>query len=143
MKGLKKYRSISDYETYTVKEIAKKLNINIRSVYKYYAKGMKPIESSKPLLFAGTTVKEFIKGRLKQRKLQTKLKDNEFFCCKCKKAVTAKDVIIEKTGKKLGNYELLIKKGLCNICNSKVVKLCSSKELKTESEQQPISCESI
>ncbi len=128
MKGLKKYRSISDYETYTVKEIAKKLNINVRSVYKYYAKGMKPIENSKPLLFAGTTVKEFIKGRLKQRKLKEKLKFNEFFCFKCKKAVTANNITIENTGKKLGNYELCIKKGLCNVCNSKVVKLCSSKE---------------
>ena len=110
MKGLKKYRSISDYETSTVKEIARKLNVNVRSVYKYYANGMKPIENSYPLLFTGTNVKEFIKGRLEQRRLQTKLKDNEFFCCKCKKAVTAKDVIIEKTGKKIGNYELCIKK---------------------------------
>ena len=135
MKGLNKYRSISDYETYTAKEIARKLNVNVRSVYKYYAKGMKPIESSKPLLFAGTTVKEFIKGRLEQRRLQTKLKDNEFFCCKCKKAVTAKDVIVENTGKKIGNYELCIKKGICNICNSKVVKLFSNRMIEITNEQ--------
>ncbi|WP_413853376.1 sigma factor-like helix-turn-helix DNA-binding protein [Candidatus Ruminimicrobium bovinum] len=72
MKGLKKYRSISDYETYTAKEIARKLNINVRSVYKYYAKGMKSIESSYPLLFSGSSIKEFIKGRLEQKRLQTK-----------------------------------------------------------------------
>ncbi len=135
MKGLNKYRSISDYETYTAKEIARKLNVNVRSVYKYYAKGMKPIENSYPLLFTGTNVKEFIKGRLEQRRLQTKLKDNEFFCCKCKKAVTAKDVIVENTGKKIGNYELCIKKGICNICNSKVVKLFSNRMIEITNEQ--------
>ena len=36
MKGLKKYRSISDYETYTVKEIAKKLNIKTISEQEFF-----------------------------------------------------------------------------------------------------------
>jgi len=141
MKGQKKYRSISIYRTYTIKELAKILNVNVRAVYKYCKNGLKPIEKHSSFLFFGKDVREFLKGRLQRRKV--KLNDNEMFCLKCKKGVVAKNTTVENTEKKTGQYDLYIKKGLCPICNSKVSRFWCNKVENIENELQTVTCENI
>lgn len=72
----------------------------------------------------GFDLEDFIKKKRVERK--TALKENEFFCMKCHKAVNAKkgSEQIIKTGKKMGkdNHEQLKKTGICEVCGTEINK---------------------
>ncbi len=83
--------------------------------------------NTNPLLVYGKDLKEFLNKEKNGRK--TKLKENEFYCMKCHKAVKAEtgSESIVKTGKTIGknNDDQLKKIGLCEVCGTRLNKLLS------------------
>jgi hypothetical protein len=111
---------ISGRRSYTIGEISSLLGVNRRTCGRWIRKeGLKVIkENTSPLLILGEDLIDLIKK--KRNKIDTPLKENEFYCLKCHKAVRAKisSEQIIKTGKRLGkdNHEQLKKIGICENC---------------------------
>lgn len=109
--------------SYTVAEIANLFDTHKRTCFRWLEEGLKVVrENTNPLLIMGYDLKKFLQARQKARK--TKLQANEYYCCKCHRAVKAKigSEKVIKTGKTLGkqNIEQLNKIGICNQCGSKI-----------------------
>lgn len=110
--------------SYSPNEIVKLFGVDRRTCSRWIKdEGLKVIKpNTNPLLIMGIDLKDFMARKQKERK--TKLKDNEYFCVKCQKAVRAKAGTekIMKTGKRLGknNIEQINKIGLCGICGAKL-----------------------
>jgi len=82
------------------------------------------IEGIKPFLITGAELIRFIKDKREKGKIP--IKENEFYCLKCRKAVIAKtgsEQTIE-TGKTIGkdNHKLFRKTGICEFCGTKLNK---------------------
>lgn len=126
------WMKIKHHLIYNRSELAKTLDINICSVTNWVHKhGLKPInEGEKISLFEGLDVIEFLKKWERERKVP--LADNEFFCVKCKNAVTPvpASLKIEYTGKiyKKGWKNVIIH-GNCKGCRGKIAKISSTKFL--------------
>lgn len=117
-------RLIKHRESYTLKQISETLNVHPRTVQEWRKEGLKTISTEKPFLVMGYDLKEFLNQKLKSRK--TKLEANQFYCTKCRNAVTSKNnevhlVSLEKT---IGNqgFKGLIVKGICQECGTKLNK---------------------
>ena len=87
--------------------------------------GLEVIERDvSPLLVMGSDLISFIKNKRIKRKVP--VKENQFFCMKCRKAVNAKIGSEQtiKTGKRIGKdgHELFRKMGVCEVCETKVNK---------------------
>jgi hypothetical protein len=117
---------ITARRSYSVGEIATLLGINRRTCGRWVKyESLKPIEeNTSPLLITGYDLIQFIKKKREERRIP--LKENEFFCVKCHKAVRAKPETEKtvKTGKRTGkdNREQLRKIGACEICQTKLFK---------------------
>ena len=117
---------ITARRSYSINEIAHLLDVNRRTCGRWIKhEGLKSIgDNTSNLLIMGMELKDFIKKKRNKRKIH--LKDNEFFCLKCHKAVKAKigSEQIVKTGKKIGkdNQEQLKRVGVCENCETKVNK---------------------
>ncbi len=117
----KKYRrnhnlkSISSNRSYTIKEAAEKMGVQIKTVYAWIKKGLLVIEGSSPERLHGSDIIAFHK---KQRESQKRpCKDDEMYCCSCKKPrrVANHEITIEyRTTKKI-NF-----KGECEVCNCRM-----------------------
>lgn len=109
-------------ESYSSRRLAETLNVHIRTVQEWKSQGLKPISNTIPLFFMGFEVKEFLQQRQKINKI--KLEDNQFYCMKCRKAVSSKDNKIEIiiTGKEIGRNSLkeFVVKGFCETCGCKL-----------------------
>jgi hypothetical protein len=122
-------RLIKASRSYSPSEIAKLFDIDRKTCFRWIkSKGLRVIEkNTNPLLVYGKDLKEFIIKEKSERK--TKLKENEFYCMKCHKAVRAKtgSENIIKTGKMIGknNEDQFKKIGLCEFCETKLNKLLS------------------
>ena len=74
---------------YSFTDIAATLGIHVRTVQSWHKEGLTALdETTKPLLFMGTEIRRFLKGR---RRVYGPLKDNEFICLTCKGIRHAKE----------------------------------------------------
>jgi hypothetical protein len=125
---MNKYNSrlLVSRRSYTVEELAKLYKRDVKTVFRWLKQGLEPMEkNTKPLLIMGDSVRLFFQSQKKRAKI--KLKEGEYLCFKCRKAVFAKEGTTSTimTGKKIGkvsrNQECLT--GKCNDCGTKVFRL--------------------
>jgi transcriptional regulator NrdR family protein len=127
MKRLK-IHLIEKNRTYTTAELSQRLKIHPRTIQQWHKEGMPVINGSRPLLFGGNAVKIWLKTRRQSKKVL--LDKNEFYCPKCKKAVQSiTGSITFKKGYKMGRYTQIMIKGICNVCNSKINRFSSTKNI--------------
>jgi hypothetical protein len=119
-------RLLVSRRSYTVEELARLYKRDTKTVFRWLKQGLEPMErNTKPLLIMGESVRLFFQGQKKRAGL--KLKQGEYLCFKCRKAVIAKSGSVSTilTGKKIGkvsrNQECLT--GKCNDCGTKVYRL--------------------
>lgn len=120
-------RLIRQRHSYDLEEIAELLNKDKRTCFRWIDEGLKVIDAdSKPLLVMGFELKRFLEERRNKNKVS--LKENEYFCLRCKKAVKAQlgSEQNNPTGKNIGknNKKQIMKTGLCKVCGGKIYKLC-------------------
>jgi predicted transcriptional regulator len=110
--------------SYSIGEITSLFGISRKTCSRWINKcGLKAVEVNvSPLLIMGADLREFIIKRKTKRK--AKLKNDEFYCFKCRKPVKAKagSEGAVKTGKKIGKNEReqLQKTGVCQFCNTRL-----------------------
>lgn len=115
--------------SYSPTQIAKLFSIDRKTCFRWIKdKQLKILgASASSTLIYGKDLKEFLDKEKIERK--TKLKEDEFYCMKCHKAVRAKSGSenIVKTGKTIGkdSKDQLKKIGLCELCGTKLNKLLS------------------
>ncbi len=131
MKRNYKIRLIKYRHSYTFEEISEVLNVHQRTIQTWKKEGLNVIDSTKPYLVMGYDLKEFLSKKLQSRK--TKLEQNQFYCTKCRKAVTSQNnqVTIVITGKTIGKYghqEAFIT-GKCETCGTKLNRFSHSGKL--------------
>lgn len=120
-------RLIRQRHSYNLEEIASLLNKDKRTCFRWIEDGLKVVEiDAKPLLVMGSELKRFLEER--KRKNKVSLKEDEYFCFRCKKPRKTKIGSEQKnpTGKTIGknNRKQFMKKGLCEICGGKIQRLC-------------------
>ena len=119
-------RLIKAKRSYSPKDMAVLFGINKATCLRWIKnEGLNVLqENTSPLLIMGKDLKKFLSERNKKRK--TNLKENEYFCMKCKKAVKAKIGSEENisTGKTIGKdkRKQLNKIGFCEFCGTKLNK---------------------
>ena len=127
----KSYRlnKIKTKRSYTFKEIAKLMDIHVRTVQAWKKEGLETLEGTKsPYYVMGYQLKEFLQGKKSKRKVS--LKPNEVYCLVCRKGVTPINTREVDNGTVGGNKQSLIFKGKCPHCSRTVNKFIS-KESKT------------
>lgn len=104
-------QKIHTHITYTTKELAELLGINIKTCFKWIEAGLKTIEGcKKPILMKGSDAKDFLKNRKLKKKIT--LDRYQFLCMSCKKASDAKRGSIKIIGNK--------KTARCRACKGKM-----------------------
>lgn len=117
---------ITARRSYSIGEISSLLGIDRKTCGRWIKYGGLEIveKNTNPILVIGTDLISFIKKEKKKRRVA--IKENEFYCMKCHKAVRAKigSERIIKTGKMIGkdNREQLKKIGVCENCNTSLNK---------------------
>ena len=115
---------IQTRRSYNLTEIASLFNIDRKTCGRWIKNERLRVieENGNPVLVMGADLKDFITK--KRTKKKRPLKENEFFCFKCHKAVKAKTGSEKtiKTGKKIGkeNREQLKKIGICEVCGTEI-----------------------
>ena len=136
----KKYeiRKIKSKRSYTFKEIADRLSIHERTVQSWHTGGLVALEgSNNPYLVMGTEVQNYIKlQRLKNRVV---LKDNEFYCMGCKKAVVPEKIYKYMNGIRMGGNKQSVRlNGVCPACKRKVNKFTTREQFILEGKSNTI-----
>ena len=116
-------RLITSRRSYTPKEIATLFGKNKQTVFRWLAIGLRPLEeNTKPLLIMGDELRRFLLEKKKKRKVS--LKENEFFCFKCRQAVRAKSETekMVPTGNRIGKdaRKQFFRRGKCERCGTEV-----------------------
>lgn len=102
---------ISRHLSYTLPEIAAKLGMTKKSLYRWVDEGLPVVTGQKkPILIRGDDLKAFINARNSKNKV--KLKRHEFYCLRCRAPRRAKRGTITKSGD--------TRKGECSVCNGKM-----------------------
>ena len=102
---------ISRHLSYTLPEIAAKLGMTKKSLYRWIDEGLPVVPGQKkPILIRGDNLKTFINARNSKNKV--KLKKHEFYCLRCRAPRRAKRGTITKSGD--------TRKGECSVCNGKM-----------------------
>lgn len=115
-------RKIKSKRSYSFNELSELLGVHIRTVQDWKKQGMGIIEGSKPFLVLGAKATEFL------YKPKLEIKENEFYCLKCKKAVNAENVKKIYRNEKYKNGREAIKlQGNCVVCGAKVNRFDSEK----------------
>lgn len=126
-------RLIRARRCYTMSEISPLLNVHVRTVQAWHKQGMAPIDpNDKPLLFQGIEIKRFLSNRQKARKC--KLKENEFFCPRCKTPTTSlpQGIRIVDTNRIIGKNDVLVLiRGICDICDCKLSRFSTRNKVKS------------
>lgn len=116
---------IKSRKSYNINEMASLLEIDRKTCSRWIKyEGLKVIEENVSSLIIGSDLIDFI---IKMRaKNKIPLKENEFYCLKCHKAVIPKigSERIVKTGKRIGreNLEQFKKTGNCEVCETEINK---------------------
>ena len=132
-----KFNLIEKHRTYTSMELAKRLKVHLRTVQQWSKGGLPYISDSKHRLFKGEEIKEYFKNKTQKKKVS--LCDDEFFCVKCKKAVTIKKGSKNiRYGKNIGKYIHCTISGICVNCGSKVNRFTCIKREKTAQGGGPV-----
>lgn len=135
----KKYslRKIKAKRSYTSEEIAETLNIHIQTVREWHRSGMNPLkENSTPYLFMGDEVKRYLKEKIDSHKVS--LKEGEFYCLSCKKAVKPEHYETIDRNIKIGKgVSSLLLKAECPECRKQLNRFSSS-NIQTKSESEPL-----
>lgn len=110
---------------YDPQEIGQLLKVNRKTIFRWFKEGLLMIDLHKtPKLVMGSDLQAFIKAKRDAK--QVKLKWNEFYCLRCRKAVLAKrgSEQTEKTGKNIGSnnrdQEMIYAK--CKECGGSVAR---------------------
>lgn len=117
---------IKSRKSYNITEMASLLDIDRKTCSRWIKdEGLKVIEENiNPILVMGADLEDFI--RKKRTKNQFTLKENEFYCLKCHRAVMPKigSERVVKTGKRIGkeNQEQFKKTGNCEVCGTEINK---------------------
>ena len=118
--------------SYTMSEIARLYGIHVRTVQEWHKQGLNPIESSfRPRLFTGYEVRRFLEKRKQSRKIR--LKDDEFYCPKCRAARISdpEDINIIDTKRRIGKADFSVYiKGICKICSCKLTRFSTRSKVK-------------
>ena len=118
-------RSINRRNLYKVNEAAKALRVCTKTIYSMIKDGLLVVNNnSNPLFIKGQDLLDFVKK--KEAKFKVNLKDDQFFCFRCKTGVTSTsdEFKILFTRKKWGRYTHLAKlTGRCNNCGSIIYKI--------------------
>lgn len=100
--------------------------------YWVHNNGLEPIDiNDRPWLFYGYVLKEFLKK--KKDKFKCKLKEDECYCCSCRKGVRilSQSIQLFNTGKKLGTGSVsqILIKGICAECGKTATRLTSANKV--------------
>lgn len=119
-------RLITSRHSYTPEEIALLFGINKKTVFRWLANGLPPLEKhTRPLLIMGDELRHYLTEKKKKRKVS--LKENEYFCFKCQKATRAKlgTERMVPTGNRIGKEarEQFFRRGKCEQCGTEVNRL--------------------
>jgi len=117
-------RLITSRRSYTSEEIATLFGINKKTVFLSLKGGLRPIEkNTRPLLVMGYELRQFL-AEVRKRRGSPPLKENEYFCLKCKRATQAKSgtKVVVPTGKRIGKEarEQFVRRGKCERCGTEV-----------------------
>jgi hypothetical protein len=122
-------RLIKARDSYRIKDVVALFDISRKTCGRWIKdEGLKTIEGNIncPLVM-GVDLIDFLKRKQASRKI--KLKDNEFYCLKCKVATTAREDSenVINTGKTIGkaNKKLLLKTGICEKCGTTLKRYAS------------------
>ncbi len=76
------YKRIKTHLTYSIEELARLFSLHNNTVRNWQSGGLKPIDDGKPILFKGSVVAAFLKGRRHDAKKPCGI--NEIFCLPCR-----------------------------------------------------------
>lgn len=123
-------RIIKIYYVYLLVEIAKLYKVHIRTVRAWVKEGLPAIEGLYPHHVKGIDLRHFLNKRQQKRKI--KLKNNQFYCTKCKTASIAlnNQVRLIYSGKTIGKgIKDFIIQGTCEICGTKLNRFSNENKL--------------
>lgn len=126
----KKYRrnhnlkSIRSSRSYTITEISEMVGVQNKTVYEWIKRGLPPLKGSSPVRLHGSDILAFHQHQRTAQKQSCK--DNEMFCCSCKKPrkVMNNEIEIENRSSKIINF-----RGRCEACHSRMNRTISPKRL--------------
>ncbi len=123
-------RLVKARRSYSLAEIAKIYGTHVRTVHRWTKEGLPVIcRETKPYLVLGAHVRDFLKDSAKKRKQP--LRADEFYCARCRKPrkshAEARSVI--QTGRKLGAFQQVIIRGICEICGARLNRFSSDRGL--------------
>lgn len=126
-------RLIRARSSYSTSEIANVLGVHISTVRTWHKQGMVSLNPGEnQLLFKGYAIKEFLDRRQKGRKI--KLKENEFYCTRCRlpRKSNPKNIEFIDTNKRIGrdDWQIIIR-GKCVVCGCKLNRFHTKNKLKT------------
>ncbi|HAY34053.1 MAG TPA: hypothetical protein PK605_05295 [Ignavibacteria bacterium] len=120
---------IRSRKVYTNQTLAELFHVHIRTIQVWKREGMKPLEeNSRPHLYLGFIVKEFLQKKYKRNK--KKLELHQFYCVKCRKETISKHEKLRYviTDKNLGNGNKHAKIfGNCEKCGTEIFRFASDK----------------
>lgn len=114
-------RLITSRHSYTPDEIARLFTLHKKTVFRWIADGLHPLEkNTRPILIMGYELRRFLSKKKQVRKV--KLKDDEYYCVKCRRASLAESGTESTvpTGKRIGKNarEQLSQQGKCVRCGT-------------------------
>jgi len=127
MKKNHNLRKLKARKSYSNKDLAETLGIHIKTACSWKKEGLTPIypEAHHPL-FLGKTVKTFLKKKQDSKKV--KLKPNQFYCLRCRRATTPKEIKIIDRGVTVGKQEKsIILSSECIVCDCPIRKITTAK----------------
>ena len=104
---------ISRHLSYTLPEIAAKLSVSHKTIFRWIDEGLSTVPGKKkPILIHGSELKAFINARNSKKKVT--MERHEFYCFKCKVPRRGKRGTITKSGD--------TRRGECCVCNTKMTR---------------------
>jgi hypothetical protein len=115
---------------YSFAEIAEKLDTHIRTVQVWRKEGL-PIldDNAKPFLVMGYSLRDFLKARIRGRKIPLRI--GEFFCPRCRapRRSRADQLTAEITDRRLGRtHKQVLLRGACIACGQPLLLFSSDRK---------------
>ncbi len=120
------HRSVKQYYCYSIEEVSQLLSVHDHTVRNWIAKGLETIDSKKPKLIHGLSLKKYLKQRSSYKKVNCK--DHELYCLKCREAREADKASSTIDHSQQGAPYLL--KAKCPVCGTQMAKKINFKQFK-------------